>query len=330
MSYGRWGALKSLAERQYGLFSSTQASLNGVSNDVLLSACRRGWLYRARRGVYGFAGNPRSIWVPAVAAGLAGGSCATLSHSTAAAIYGFGRADPAIPELTVPNTQRRCLEGVILHRAGPLDPTDRRQKHGVGVTSPARTVVDLATFLEAPALERVLDDGAIRRLYTYSEVAASLFRASHRSGAPTLRELLRHRVGEPIPDSFLERRIFDVLAPYRPFEVHFQVVSRGRVMILDAAWPAWKVGAEIDGRTQRALSRKEFDRERARGNVLVADGWRVAHLTSTMSDGDILLSVGWLLPQELAGPVISRIVGVSGDRIGRGETNRSNTGVNSP
>lgn len=326
----RWAPVKALAEHQHGLFTSQQAAASGVPADALLRACHSGRLFRVRRGVYGFAGSPRSIWVPATAAGLAAGKSAALSHSTAAAVYALPGASLALPELTVPTGQRRSLTGVALHVSAPLEPSDRRDKRGVAVTSPARTLVDLATFVSAPALERALDEGAIRRLYTYDEVAASLRRVQGRAGTGLLRSLLAHRVGEPVPDSFLESRVLGVLAPYQPFEVHFQVTVGAKVFILDVAWPEWKVAAEIDGRTHRALSRREFDRERTKGNALAARGWRVAHLTSTMNDEQILLDVGRLLPYEMAGRTISQIVAGKHRRSPTQERNMLKMGQYSP
>ncbi len=296
--------LAQVAARQHGLFSVGQARDLGVSAAMLHAWCQRGWLHHVRRGVYAFAGSPPSRWQPAVAASLAAGPDAVLSHRTAAAIHGFdGVLARPQPELTMPEAHHCRLHGVVVHRTGPVAPADRLTRSGLALTSPARTVVDLGAVFAKDLLGAILDDGAVRRMWTFAEVAAVLERQERAfHGAPALRALLATRLEDPIADSHLEQRVIRQLDPLRPFEVHFQQVLSGVVVIVDVAWPQWRVAAEIDGRSYRATSRHAHDRETRKLNLLAAAGWKVAHLSSTMSPAECVEAVLALMPPEaLAG-----------------------------
>src|ERR1700722_15639661 len=104
-------SLRLLAANQHGLFTLRQARDLGATSSALRNAVARGWLRPVRRGVYAFAGRRPSAWESVVAASLAAGSAAVISHRSAAAIHGFWAADTK-PELTLPGPGHRSLEGV--------------------------------------------------------------------------------------------------------------------------------------------------------------------------------------------------------------------------
>jgi len=289
--------LRMVARQQGGLFSLGQATSVGIPVRTLEHWRTTGWLEAVRRGVYAFAGAPASRWRPSVAAALAAGSDAVLSHRTAGAIHGFhGLALPANPELILPRAPRRRLEGAELHFTGPVDDRDQVIRRGVAVTTPVRTLIDLASCVEAGLLGQILDEGAVRRAWSFEEVDACLRRQPRgRTGGPRLRHLLSLRLGEATPDSRLEQRVIRYLRPLRPFEVHFQLVLDGTVVVLDVAWPAWRIAAEIDGRSYRQISRSAHDRESRKLTLLAAADWKVAHLTATMTASECVSAVMSLL-----------------------------------
>ena len=94
----------------------------------------------------------------------------------------------------------------------------------------------------------------------------------------------------------LELRMIRILAPYGPFETQYQLVLDGRVLVLDIAWPWWRVAAEVDGWGAHGRSWSKFVDDRSRMNLLEAHGWRVAHLTAAMDKATVLRDVGRLLP----------------------------------
>jgi hypothetical protein len=251
-----------------------------------------------RPGVYAIQGRAPSGWEQAVAVGLLAGPGSALSHRTAAAIHRLpGLVAPSRPEISVLAPRHPRLSDAIVHRVLQLDPCDVEPRSGVGVTTPARTIVDLAMFLPPALLSNVIDEGTIARRWTIAELVACTDRMSAgRRGVQTLRQLLAARADEPRVESRLELRIIRILAPFAPFETQYELVLEGKLIRLDIAWPWWRVAAEVDGWGVRSRSRTKFDEDRARMNLLEAHDWRVAHLTSAMTPATVLRDVGRLLP----------------------------------
>jgi hypothetical protein len=290
-----------VAERQRGVITGIQLRLIGFSGAGIRMLVLAGWLRPIRAGAYAIFGRPASGWEAAVAVGLLAGPEAALSHSTAAAIHRFpGVSLRSGPEITVPKARHPRLSGVKVHRVALLPPCDVQQRSGVGVTTPVRTVVDLAGRLEPAQLARIIDEGNIERAWTIHELAecASRLAGQGRPGGRAMRAVLADRLDEPSAQSALELRMIRVLAPYAPFETQYQVVLDGELFILDMAWPWWRVAAEVNGWWVRARSRGKLDHDSHKTNVLAAHDWKVAHLTSAMDDARVLRDVGRLLPRS--------------------------------
>jgi len=291
-------ALSDIAARQLGLFSVTQAKQIGANNAQLMRAEGAGQLRRVRRGVYAAAGVPPTRWEPIVAAALAAGPEAVVSHGSAAAVHGFeyGRADRV--ELTFARRSGARLPGVVVHRCGNLKPDDVIRKRGVLVTSPCRTLVDISGRLGPLLTEKLLDEGLIARRWTVPQLHECFSRARpNNPGREFLARLLRARGGDVSSDSVLEAGAFRALAPLAPFEVHFSVVLGARVYVLDAAWPDCKIGAEIVGLSHRLASLSAFDRERRKLNALAVAGWKICHLTAAMSPAEMVMAVRLMLAE---------------------------------
>jgi very-short-patch-repair endonuclease len=292
--------LLSRAEAQHGVVTLAQLAVCGFSPRSVARLCQSGWLRRVRRGAYAIGGRPPSPWEPAVAVALLAGPDATLSHYTAAAIH---RLPVALPDdaLEVTVELRRCprLEGVTVHRVQGLDPNDVVRIKGIRVTTPSRTVVDLAARFGPDYLSRVVDEGRIGRLWTLEDLAASAERAGPRGRGrnATLLGLIQRQEDVQI-ESVLEARVIRVLEPFAPFEVQYQLVLDGQLLILDVAWPRPRVAVESDGWGVRSQSRLKFDQDRRKGNLLAAHGWTVVHLTSAMSDAEIVEIVGRFVPSH--------------------------------
>jgi hypothetical protein len=289
-------ALGRIAASQRGLFSVAQAGEIGINNDQLLRAESSGALRRVRRGVYAVAGIAVSPWEQIVAAALAAGPGAVVSHASAAAVHRFDYGALGKGELTLPRHGRFRPPGVTVHRSTDLATEDIVERNGVLITSGPRTLVDLAGRLGPTITEKLLDEGLIERRWTVGQLHDCLGRARpNLAGRAHLRGLLGLRAEGPSADSVLESRVFRALGPLLPFEVHFSTVLGGRVYVIDAAWPADKVGAEVVGRAHRVASRSAFDRERRKLNELSAFGWKIAHLTAVMSAEEMIVAVSSLL-----------------------------------
>jgi Transcriptional regulator, AbiEi antitoxin len=281
------------AASQHGLFTRAQAAGLGLTRETLAAAVERGWLRRVRRGVYAFNGVLPSRWECIMAAALAAGPDAVISHRSAAMIHRFNGVTADQPHLTVPMDRGRLLADVRVHRSRHLDPEDAEERNGVRITTPVRTVIDIADWTGDFLLGRILDEGAIDRLWTPERLSAGLDRTgtSGRSGTARLRRLLAERTGEGIADSRLEQRVLRVLRGNVPDPVpHFQVVLGDSVLDMDLAWPERRIDGEIDGYRTHVL-RSHFDRDRLRANLLAAHGWRQVHWTSSMDARTILAQV---------------------------------------
>jgi len=298
MDKDRNSALVALATRQRGLFSARQAEELGAGRSQLAREQASGRIRRLRQGVYAIAGTPPSRWDEMIGAALAVGPGAVISHQSAAEVHAFEIASTGQVELTVGSDVHSRPSGVVVHRTRSLDLADVVGRSGVAVTSPCRTLVDMAQRLGPVVTEKVLDEGLISKRWAVQELQACLGRARPNLGGRALLErLLAARAEEPGADSALEARSYRLLRSFRPFEAHHVVVVEGRSYCLDAAWPAKRVAAEIVGRAHRVASRSAFDRERLKLNALSAAGWRVVHIVSTMSDDAVLAAVSAALGQ---------------------------------
>lgn len=289
-------ALAQLAREQRGLFSVAQAAQFGVPRVQLCRAVSTGLLRRSRRGVYAMSGTPPSRWEPVLAAALVAGPGAVISHSSAAAIHGLYAAELRGIELSRVDGAHVRLAGVTVHRHTLLSSEDCLTRHGVAITSPARTLVDVAPRVSPALLERMLDEGCVARVWTVAAVRACVERLPLAApGRGRVARLLSLRDEAPDADSVLEARVFRALRPLAPFEHHFLMSVGNSVFNLDVAWPDQKVTAEIIGRAHRVASRSAFERERRKLNALAHDGWRIVHLTAGMSADEMVASVRGLL-----------------------------------
>lgn len=231
-----------------------------------------------------------------MAAALAAGPFAVISHLAAANIHRFSGIGPSAPELTVPQARRVELSGVRVYRSQRLDPVDTEQRHGVRLTTPVRTVIDIAGSTGDYLLGKILDDGTIRRLWTPEVIACAVDRLglSGRAGAPGLKRLLDIRMGEGPQDAELEQRVLRALRKRKDIVpdpvVHHRLVLADRVIDMDLAWPQYCIDGEIDGYLAHS-QRSDFDRDRLRANLLEAHGWRLVRWTSVMDDDTIVAQV---------------------------------------
>lgn len=282
--------LLALAARQENLITIEQAALQNVTPSMLRAAADRGWLQRQRRSVYVVAGAGPSRWRPVVAAALVAGPKAAVSHSTAAERHKFAGVVSDGIELTIPGRSRTNLQGVTIHRSTTLRDGDVEERDGMRLTTPVRTLIDVADRFEEPLLGSILDEGAIARLWTVDAVSTQLGDAKRGvAGVWPLRQVVAQRLGEGHPHSKLEQRVIRVVKEAAPgYTLHHQVVLNGVVIEMDIAWVAQKLDGEVDGMAVRAVSRTKFEQERRRENILAAHGWRIVHFTAKMDDKTLI------------------------------------------
>jgi very-short-patch-repair endonuclease len=296
--------LLTVASSQLGLFTIRQAASVGVTRQMVRAAVVRGWIRQERRGVYAVSGVPSSHWQRVYAAALAAGPPLMVSHSSAAIRHPlFGIAAEGI-ELTVPGNIHRRIHGVTVHRSSTVLPGDVQYRDGIAMTTPVRTLIDLAERLSAPLLGRVVDEGAVSRLFTAEMVMARLDRYGLSApGHAELRRVVQTRLNEGQPDSVLEQRMLRIVnRHFLNAQPHHQVLIDGQIYVLDIAWPSIKLDAEVEGWAVRAGSLSKFDRALRRDNALRRHGWQVVYLTARMNEDDVVAELSPYIPAVLTAP----------------------------
>lgn len=204
------------------------------------------------------------------------------SHRAAAGVWALASTAKRIHELSIPSERRIELPGVTIHRTQDLESVDVVVHRAIPVTTPARTLIDLAAVVPEDILEEGLDDALRRGLTSFGRLERRLCALGRRGrpGVATIRALLARR-GGATPESPLETRFLRRLRTAGlPLPVpQYEIRHGGRfVARSDFAYPDLKLAIEVDSYEHHA-SRARFERDRKRLNALTELGWRVVHVT---------------------------------------------------
>jgi hypothetical protein len=164
-------ALAELAARQHGIVTRAQLVALGFGAGAITYRVKIGRLHLLHRGVYAVGHRPPSPLATAMAAVLACGPDSVLSHRSAAALWQILPRWYSPTEVTAPTKHR--LEGIHVHRSRHADATTH---YGIRVTTPARTLVDLADVLNPRQLTRAVNEAQVQRLITPAELTTLLTR----------------------------------------------------------------------------------------------------------------------------------------------------------
>jgi very-short-patch-repair endonuclease len=253
--------IRALAARQHGVVTGAQMKAAGWSQRVIEHRAATGRLTRLHRGVY-LVGPTATPYTAEMAALLTCGvERSALSEATAGAVWGLG-PKPAVVEIAVTGNVRQ-RNGMRVHRVARLDATTR---HGLRVTTPARTLADLASRLTPRDFERAVNEALVQGLTTHAQLTAALPSRSSRAlvAEPTLtRSEAEERLQHLIRRARLPRPRPNVRVG--PYEVDF-------------LWPLQRLVVEVDGYAFHS-TRTAFERDRAKDAALVAQGYRVIRVT---------------------------------------------------
>jgi very-short-patch-repair endonuclease len=234
-----------LAARQYGVVSSAQLQACGLSRSAIRHRHRNGRLHGLRRGIYLVGHRAAPPGARQAAAVLLCGPNATLSHRSAAAWWGMSDSERDHVDVTVIHRNAGPKPGVRVHRVTDLHPQETRTRYGLPVTSPARTVLDLAAVLDGRSLERALDEAIASRLLRERDLVRALERRPGRPGTARLRALLDDTRGTTRTRAESEERFLALVrrAELPTPELNVRV---GRYEV-DALWREEGLAVEIDG-----------------------------------------------------------------------------------
>jgi hypothetical protein len=187
---GRELEIAELAARQRGVITRAQLFQLGLTRDTIDNWLRTARLHSFYRGVYLLGHAQPAAGARELAAVLACGPGAVLSHCSAAGLWRLLPDPSGDVEITVAGRNCGTKPGVCVHRVAAIDRRDVRKLGGIPVTSPARTILDVATIVMPRELERALAEAETRRLVRGSELLSLLARFSGRPGVATLRRLI--------------------------------------------------------------------------------------------------------------------------------------------
>jgi hypothetical protein len=266
------------AAEQWGVLSLEELRACGLTRDGVMVRVRNGRLHPLHRGVYavGHCNPPREGRF--LAAVKACGPDGVLSHYSAATLWELVEWDHRRPEVTVPGPGTRLQAGVRVRRSRTLAATDVCVPGGIPVTSPARTLMDLAPVLGYARLRRAVHQALSLRLVGVEDLLVVLRQGRGRRG---MRKLARIVASGAAPTrSVLEDAVLDLMigGGLEPPDVNVPLVLSGRRVIPDFRWPGARLIVEADGsRWHDDPVAREDDAERQA--LLEAHGERILRVT---------------------------------------------------
>jgi very-short-patch-repair endonuclease len=253
-----------LAANQHGVLTTTQLNQAGLSRGRIAERATAGRLHRIHRGVYAVGHRRLSDEGRWMAAVLACGQGAVLSHLSAAQLWGIRRrlrrlseagegGGPAPVHVTVPGTAgKRRRNGIILHRSSTLRSSHCTRRGSIPVTNPARTLADIRSLLSPARFNAAVREAEFLGLETGTQGDGDGTRTELESRLLAL--CRRHRLPQPEVNVALDR-----------FEVDF-------------LWREERLVIEVDG-WDGHRSRSAFEGDRARDARLAVLGYRVVRFT---------------------------------------------------
>jgi very-short-patch-repair endonuclease len=240
----------------------------GLSAREIDYRARTGRLWRVHHGVYCVGRPPVTPHERAMAAVLACGPRAALSHVPAGALWELKLRWPTTMEVTAPS--KRSRPGIKVHRS-PLERRDVTRHYGIPVTTLARTLLDLAEVLETPSLTRAVNEARLRRKATLTDLAELLHRSPGRT-TRRLRPFVQNPTG-PTRSEFEDAFLAFARRHGLPTSEMNQIVAGYEV---DVLFGEQRLVVELDG---REFHEHTFEEDRERDAVLLNAGFPVLRLT---------------------------------------------------
>jgi Transcriptional regulator, AbiEi antitoxin/Protein of unknown function (DUF559) len=264
--------LGELGNRQHGVISRRQLLDLGLGVRTIGRRLEAGRLHRLHREVYAVSDprvGSRGRWMAAV---LACGDGALLSHRSAASLWGLMRPSRVV-DVTAASGRRR--PGIAVHECGIFE-EDRSLLAGIPVTSLARTIFDLAEVVDEDQLRRLSEEADRLGLLCVPELEAVCARCPGRRALRPIRRLIEDVHMPETTRSPLEDRVLDLCRKYELPAPATNVIVLGHEV--DAFWPREKLIVEADSVAFHS-HRAAFESDRARDAARQVEGYRVIRLT---------------------------------------------------
>jgi Transcriptional regulator, AbiEi antitoxin len=271
--------LAEFAARQHGVVARWQLLEVGVPATAIDYRVRRGSLHVVHRGVYAVGHPLLSVDGRRMAAVLAGGSGSALSHGDAGSAHGILESARSRFEVIAPCKGPR-RPGIQFHHA-LLPPDEVTTLRGIPITTPSRTILDLASREPPRRIERAMHQAEVLRLHDELSLVDLLGRYPRARGTRALRSILANQDldAHVSKEDFQERFLADILGwglprpeMDRPLWLHDHWIRP------DCTWVEERVIAELDGYAVHG-ARRNFVRDRSRDLALHALRWRPLRVT---------------------------------------------------
>jgi hypothetical protein len=264
-----------LAARQHGVVARWQLLALGVSRTAVDSRVRDGRLIRVHRGVYAVGViDRRGYWMAAV---LAGGEGALLSHRDAAMLWNLRETNRNAIDITVVGGSRPSRPRLTIHSAAAFHPDDRAEVDGIPVTSVSRTLLDLAEVVGPTELRRAYEAAERHESLDMHAIDALIQRSNGRRGLAGLLALLDYDPGPAVESKFeLESKFLDLIRGAGLPLPSLNVLVEGH--LVDAYWPAARLVVELQSYEHHG-HRQAFEGDHGRFARLQVAGYEVRAFT---------------------------------------------------
>lgn len=252
----RFARAARIASRQHGRVAWRQLVGEGIDRHTIERWRVDGRLHAVHVGVYAVGHLAPSVDADYMAAVLAAGHGAVLSHRAAAYALNL-RGTPARPEVTVPTTAHRCRPGIVIHRVRALHRLDHAVLNGIPITTVPRILLDLARTTTPKDLTRLCHQARVRHDCGPERIEACIRRNPHKHGASALRLAL----GSDVTLSFLEDAFLALLSAHDlpPPRTNIKLDEH----MVDCHWPQFELTIELLGYRYHA-TRQAFETDIAR------------------------------------------------------------------
>lgn len=273
----RWREAHELAGAQEGVVDRRQLLGLGIERGAIAHRLRTGELTREHRGVY-LVGPVRGAKASEMAAVLSCGARSCVSHASAAYLRKLPPY-PARPEcvhITVVGRDPGKRRGVTVHQVTSLMRDEVELQGRMPVTTPTRTIFDLAPSLTLPELEHLLAQAYAAGATSRPKLLRLLGRYPSRPGTPALRHVLDAETRPARTRSGPERRLLALIRKARLPQP--QVNARFHAWEVDFLWPDTNLVVEVDALSTHT-SPRDFERDRRKDSELVSRGYIVMRVT---------------------------------------------------
>lgn len=270
--------IRTLAAQQHGLVTRSQLKTVGVPDHRIDYRIRVGVLEPEFRGVFRV-GPLTTRFGRHMAAVLACGDTAVVSHRSAAELWDLPIAerrasDPV--EVSVERGSRRRGRGIRVYRRKTLPAEECTRVEGVPITSPSRTLLDIAGTAGARELEQVVAAAERNGLASREELAGLLSRYPRQVGSSRLLSLITDFTGPAYLRSEAESRLLVLIRKSQLSTPECNGQVNG--FEVDFLWRTERLIVEMDGRAFH-VSYRAFERDRKRDAIHIAAGYRVIRVT---------------------------------------------------